>query len=1556
MLSRIIFIDSNVADYQNLIPQLPDSEVVVLNADQDGVMQILSVLQGRVELDAIDIISHGTPGVLMLGRGELNSTNLTDYAELLARIGTHLKPDGDILLYGCEVAQGKAGQAFIEQLGQLTGASVAASINLTGAAHLGGDWVLAAQAGFVKSPALQLSYHGILAIFTGTTGNDVLTGSMGSDTFTGDLGDDTLIGNTGNDIAIFSGNQADYEFSLNSAGQVTVRDKNAANGDEGTDILTSIEIARFADGDIGVSQKSDEFRVNTFITGEQFDSSITALVNGGFVVSWASYAQDGSSYGIYAQRYNANGVAQGSEFQVNTHITNSQQNPAITALSNGGFVVSWMSNGQDGSGYGIYAQRYDANGVAQGSEFQVNTYTTNSQQNPAITALNNGGFVVSWHSNSQDGSGLGIYAQRYDANGITQGSEFRVNTHTANSQQNPTITALSNGGFVVSWESSGQDGSSLGIYAQRYDTNGVAQGSEFQVNTHTANTQGDPAIAALANGGFVVSWESSGQDGSSLGIYAQRYDANGVAQGSEFQINTHTANTQSDPAIAALMNGGFVVSWASNGQDGSGYGIYAQRYDANGVAQGNEFRVNTQTTDVQGNSSVTALVNGGFVVTWESLNQDGSGKGIYAQHYDDEGRTAGNLVLTGSAGDDHLNIAAAAMTQQANLLGMAGNDYLQGGSGNDILDGGADDDLLSGGSGNDTLIGGDGDDVAVYEGNRSDYILSLDSIGQITVHDTNPSNGDEGIDTLSDSIILRFADGDFTANILSRGNELRVNTYTSNDQVNSSITALSNGGFVVTWESSRQDGSGKGIYAQRYGANGVAQGSEFQINTHTTFDQINSSITALNNGSFVVSWASLQDGEGLGIYAQRYDANGVAQGNEFRVNTYTDFDQTHPSISALSNGDFVVSWASSGQDGSGWGIYAQRYDENGVAQGNEFRVNTFTDLTQSDPSMTALANGGFVVSWESSGQDGSGKGIYAQRYDANGVAQGSEFQINTHTADDQANSSITALTNGGFVVSWESSGQDGSGKGIYAQRYDANGVAQGSEFQTNTHTADDQANSSITALTNGGFVVSWESSGQDGSGKGIYAQRYDANGVAQGNEFRVNTFTANAQSDPSITALSNGGFMVTWSSLTQDGSGWGIFAQRYDANGVAVETIVELTSVSGGVNHAPALIAPLIDQAVQYDTLGWNYDISTSFSDTDLSDSLSFSALLANGDPLPAWLQIDEITGLMSGAPGFVDRGTYALDITATDSHGLSVSAPLTIAVTVFNAGELLVSTDGNDTLAGTQSNDTASYAYATAPITVSLATSNQQNTGGAGLDTLTNIDNLIGSNHNDNLKGNAQNNVLDGGAGNDKLAGGAGADTLAGGSGNDVFTVNSVGDVVIEFLNEGIDKINSNVTYTLPEHVENLTLTGSLAINGTGNDLANRINGNAADNQLNGGVGNDTLNGGAGTNTLTGGAGKDNFRFTTTGHTDMITDFNVIDDTIQLENAVFTSLTTTGKLAADQFRVNTQALDANDFIIYNDATGALWYDADGNGAGAAAQIATMGTGLNMTNADIVVI
>ena len=115
---------------------------------------------------------------------------------------------------------------------------------------------------------------------------------------------------------------------------------------------------------------------------------------------------------------------------------------------------------------------------------------------------------------------------------------------------------------MVTWHSSDQDGDSLGVFGQRYDATGASIGSEFQINTFTLGPQYYPSVAPLSNGGFVVTWQSYGQTGSGHKVFGQRYDASGASVGSEFQVNTHISNNQHEASVAALSDGGFVVTWS----------------------------------------------------------------------------------------------------------------------------------------------------------------------------------------------------------------------------------------------------------------------------------------------------------------------------------------------------------------------------------------------------------------------------------------------------------------------------------------------------------------------------------------------------------------------------------------------------------------------------------------------------------------------------------------------------------------------------------------------------------------------------------------------------------------------------------------------------------------------------------------------------------------------------------------------------------------------------------------------------------------------------------
>jgi hypothetical protein len=376
-----------------------------------------------------------------------------------------------------------------------------------------------------------------------------------------------------------------------------------------------------------------EFRVNTYTTGAQGLAAVASDSNS-FMVVWAS-DQDGSSLGVFGQRYDAAGMPGmplGLEFPVNTYTTDIQSTPSIAAASSGGFIVVWHSLGPDGSGYGVFGQRYASSGAPLGSEFRVNTYTTSHQGFPSVAADNSGDFVVVWDGYGQNEAVNGIFGQRFGSAGGLLGPEFHVNTYTTSFQGLPSVSSDASGNFVVVWQSNGPDGSSWGVFGQRYTSTGAPLGTEFRVNSYTTGVQRGPHVAADALGNFVVIWRSDDQDGSGIGQFGQRYASTGVPVGPEFRVNTYTTGDQLIASVDADSDGNFVVVWGSP-QDGAGGGVFGQRYDSSGSPLGAEFRVNSYTTSEQQDPAVGADPSGNFVVVWNSYGQDGSSYGVFGQRY-----------------------------------------------------------------------------------------------------------------------------------------------------------------------------------------------------------------------------------------------------------------------------------------------------------------------------------------------------------------------------------------------------------------------------------------------------------------------------------------------------------------------------------------------------------------------------------------------------------------------------------------------------------------------------------------------------------------------------------------------------------------------------------------------------------------------------------------------------------------------------------------------------------------------------------------------------------
>jgi len=402
-----------------------------------------------------------------------------------------------------------------------------------------------------------------------------------------------------------------------------------------------------------------------------------------------------------------------------------------------------------------------------------------------------------------------------------------------------------------------------------------------------------------------------------------------------------------------------------------------------------------------------------------------------------------------------------------------------------------------------------------------------------------------------------------------------------------------------------------------------------------------------------------------------------------------------------------------------------------------------------------------------------------------------------------------------------------------------------------------------------------------------------------------------------------------------------------------------ITGTSGNDNLIGTSGDDLINGLAGNDTLngglGNDTMIGDSGNDTFVVDSIS-----------------DVVTELSNqGTDTIQSSVTYTV---SANVENLTLIGSSNIDATGNTLNNTLIGNNGNNTLNGGSGNDTMVGGAGDDTYIVDSASDVVTEVSNAGTDTiqttlatysiasLANIENLsfagIG---NATLTGNTLNNVLTGLAGNDTLNGGSGNDNMVGGLGNDTYIVDNTSDVITEASSEGTDTIQSSVTFTASAHVENLTLTGSAAINGTGNTLDNNITGNSGINNLSGGDGNDLLFGGLGNDTLTGGAGADTFVFNTKlnarSNLDTITDFSHSDDTIQLSKSVMSALGATGTLSANDFKFSTQTLDTSDRIIYNQTSGALFYDGDGSGRSAAVQIALLNslpTGID--NTDFVIV
>ncbi|SFC39436.1 calcium-binding protein [Tropicimonas isoalkanivorans] len=691
---------------------------------------------------------------------------------------------------------------------------------------------------------------------------------------------------------------------------------------------------------------------------------------------------------------------------------------------------------------------------------------------------------------------------------------------------------------------------------------------------------------------------------------------------------------------------------------------------------------------------------------------------------------------------------------------------------------------------------------------------------------------------------------------IKSGSEFLVNSETYYYQWEPTVAGLDGGNYVIAWTTgdSSQDGSKSAIKAQIFGADGATIGSEFLVNSEAMDGQYSPATTGLAGGGFVVTWQSevrFQDQAFMAIKAQIFDAEGVKQGTEFLVNNEAEYNQTRPKVTGLDDGRFVVTWEAPDpiNDGSGHAIKAQIFDADGTKSGSEFLVNTQVTNDQMSPSITALASGGFVATWQTGNftQNGSENApepedaIKAQMFDSEGTKQGGEFQVNTETAEMQMDATTTGLANGGFVVTWCTGdpSQDGSGTAVKAQVFDADGSKTGGEILVNTEAEGSQMRPTITSLADGGFVITWDTSdaAQDGSAYAIKAQVFDADGTKLGSEFLVNTEAASSQVTPTVASLPDGGFAIAWQTYdaAQDGSGDAIKAQVFTVN---TNSTTDDDSPTGTMED-DILTGTKGDDTIR--ALAGN-DLVSGLRGDDLLNGGAGNDILDGGagnDRLQGGGGDDVLIGrsgndvLTGGAGADTFRFTNSSEgaDTITDfTQGKDVIDLLQAGVTGLDAMDIDTQTSPGDTV----------LTFGTTQITLEGISGGLKDADFVFLASGTGSDDVLyGNRHGNTLAGHAGNDQIFGRRGADHLDGGAGRDRLVGGKGNDV-------------LLGGKDK--------------------DVLLGGQGDDV------------LKGGGGRDVLVGANGSDILTGGFGADVFKMK--GHVgdDVITDFEVGIDTLNLQ------------------------------------------------------------------------
>lgn len=919
----------------------------------------------------------------------------------------------------------------------------------------------------------------------------------------------------------------------------------------------------------------------------------------------------------------------GTEFLVNEIGIGFQSNPRVASLSDGTMLMTWNSSDSDAGD--IKGRLFFANGQPKSPEFLINGLTSSSQQGPSVTAIGNDRFAVIWYStdSAQDGAGYAVKGQIVGSDGTKIGGEFLVDQNLHGYEWQPRVVSLSNGNFAAIWVSSSIPGPAPGqpssLQGQIFNSSGDKIGGQFEAAGENVYTV-FPGASALANGGMVVAWRSEipGGDSNGSGIFAQRLSASGAKVGAVIPVNSEIVGNQSTNTVTGLGDGRFVVAWSTEdpSQDGNGFAIKAQIFSASGAKIGGEFLVNTLT---DGNQTVPIVIAVGateFAIGWSGPDPvDGSGTATKMQLFDSNG---------GKIGDEFL-------VNQQGFANQASVNYAWIGSSNTLMTVWRTDDPAQDGANSAVkarmlTIGGPAgapiaqninlavdEDTAIlidWHSVASDPNgdpLSIDRIDNIDVGLFDAVSLSGGELTLSDPDLTFEPDADFsgTVSFLYRitdglnGATARITinvravndapVITSNAYAEAAVLATSSGSPFSTV-----------ILAEDVEGDALSYAISGADATRFTIDPASGLLT-FAQGAFAPDASVPQDANGDNLYQVDVTVSdgedtdvqhltvSVQRGTFEAVTTSNPVDTiaspsrlAHPNIAALTGGEHVLTWSE--QDGGFGTIKAQLFDAANNPITGEFLVSLSADEDAYDPAVVALTDGRFVIAWNSFDNssivddEDTGYAIKSQMFERDGRTIG-DVQVANNGGypgwDDTEKPALSALPDGGYMLSWADRGIGASDRGIAALGY--NPVGQSlpqAAFVVNQESRYDQYDVASVALSDGKVMFVWRQQDYDGNSE-LYVRLFDHTSPTQwtpiSGDKRIAQFS-NILGVASITSLSGGNVLVAYAGgehsetgVSADGSDSAIIGILLDGEGNIARTMV-LNQDVAGPQTAPAVM------------------------------------------------------------------------------------------------------------------------------------------------------------------------------------------------------------------------------------------------------------------------------------------------------------------------------------------------------------------------------------------------